>query len=116
MISKNNYPMNFLGLFIFTACISLNVGMVCAAVFEAGLGILIAEAFGITGVIFFSLSLYAIFSGKNFGFMGAFLFSGLVAMVAWGFAAWLFGFSTGLVYALCGALLFSGYIVYDTWR
>merc|ERR1719443_2320443 len=73
--NKHNFPANYYLLFLFTFCMSLSVGGICAAYYQLGLGKLIAEAFAITAVIFVALSLYTVISGKDFSWMGSFLFA-----------------------------------------
>merc|ERR1712224_504809 len=96
---------------------SLSVGGICAAYYQLGLGILIAEAFAITAVIFFGLTGYVIFSGKDFSWMGSFLFAALVGLCfASVVAIFVPALRNNIVFPLIGALIFSGYIVYDTHR
>merc|ERR1719476_77040 len=90
--------------------------MICALYCEVGLGFQIAEAAGLTALIFISLSLYTVMSGRDFSFMGGFLFAGLMILVAAGLVEWIFGLDFGIVYPVCGAILFCGYIVYDTYK
>lgn len=115
--AKNHYPANYLLLFAFTVLMALDVGLVCAAYTEAGLGLLILQAFGLTAIIFSSLTAYTCMSKRDFSFMGGFLYAGLMVMLVAGFAGFLFpSLVHNLVYSTCGALLFCGYIVYDTFR
>eukprot|EP00931_Biecheleriopsis_adriatica_P086882 TRINITY_DN61440_c0_g1_i1.p1 TRINITY_DN61440_c0_g1~~TRINITY_DN61440_c0_g1_i1.p1 ORF type:complete len:287 (+),score=65.21 TRINITY_DN61440_c0_g1_i1:78-863(+) len=116
-VFKNNYPCNFYLLATFTLLMASNVGLVCAAFYEAGLGMLIFQAFGLTAVIFVTLSVYALTSKQDFSFMGSFLGAGLMVLIFAGFLGIFWpGLVNNLVYSTCGALLFAGYIVYDTYR
>lgn len=76
---------------------------------------LIMMAFGSTAVIFLGLSGYALSSKKDFSFMGAFLFAGLIVAILAMIGAWLFSL-TGLSLAVSAivVLLMAGYILYDT--
>merc|ERR1719414_1764744 len=56
---KQSYPMNYALLLIFTLGISLNLGMVCAALVVEGMAPLILQAIGLTAAIFVALSAYA---------------------------------------------------------
>ncbi|MCP4698940.1 MAG: Bax inhibitor-1/YccA family protein [Gammaproteobacteria bacterium] len=80
-------------------------------------GQLIMAAFGSTAVIFLSLSGYALTTRKDFSFMGAFLFVGLLVAVFGILAAWLFSIP-GLQLAISAVivLLMAGYMLYDTSR
>ena len=78
---------------------------------------IVMTAMGGTGVIFLSLSGYALTTRRDFSFMGGFLFVGLmVALVA--MVANIFLAIPALSLALSAAIimLFSGFILYDTGR
>lgn len=115
--AKNEYPMNFFLLFIFTLFMAVDIGAVCAVYAQAGKGGVILEAFGLTAFLFFTLSAYTIISGKNFGFMGAYLFAGLLTCLFASFLSFFIpGIAGNIVYCVFGVLVFCGYIVYDTWK
>lgn len=78
---------------------------------------LVAQALGGTAVIFLSLSGYALVTGKNFNFLGGFLFTGLiVAIIA--MIANIFLQIPALSLAISSAviLIMSGFILFDTSR
>lgn len=77
----------------------------------------VAMAFGGTAVIFGGLSLYALTTRRDFSFMGGFLFTGLLVLLAASIAnlflsipALSLGLSAGII------MLFSGFILFDTSR
>ena len=78
---------------------------------------IVAQALGGTALIFLSLSGYALTSGKNFNFLGGFIFTGImvvfVAMIANMFLQ-IPAFSLAISSAVI--LLMSGFILYDTSR
>jgi modulator of FtsH protease len=78
---------------------------------------IVAQALGGTALIFLSLSGYALTSGKNFNFLGGFIFTGMmvviVAMIANIFLQ-IPAFSLAISSAVI--LLMSGFILYDTGR
>ncbi|NQV70220.1 MAG: Bax inhibitor-1/YccA family protein [Pseudohongiella sp.] len=78
---------------------------------------LVAQALGGTALIFLSLSGYALTTGKNFNFLGGFIFTGmmvvLVAMIANIFLQ-IPAFSLAISSAVI--LLMSGFILFDTSR
>jgi len=114
---KDVYPMNYYVLFIFTFGISLDVGFVCAVLYEAGIGELILQAFAITTSMFLILTAYTFRSGKNFSYLHGFLSMMLPALVATGFFGLFYpSLVQNLLYPVIGALTFSGYIIVDTWR
>jgi modulator of FtsH protease len=78
---------------------------------------IVAQALGGTALIFLSLSGYALTSGKNFNFLGGFIFTGMmvviVAMIANIFLQ-IPAFSLAISSAVI--LLMSGFILFDTSR
>jgi len=83
---------------------------------------LIMQALGGTALVFFALSAYVLMTGKDFSFMGGFLFVGLMvvllAMVGT-LVAGFFGVDVSGVHLAISAaivLLMSGFILYDTSR
>lgn len=78
---------------------------------------IVMGALGTTFFIFFSLSGYALTTKKDFSFIGAFLFTGLLVLFG-AMILSMFVNISGLQMAISVAavLLFSGYILYDTSR
>lgn len=114
---KNQVPMNYYLLFTFTFLMSLDVGLVCSLYAAVGLGMKVVQAFAVTGFIFGALTLYTFQSKRDFSFMEAYLFAGLLVMIAAGLLGCIFpSIVNNIVYPLLGALLFCGYIVYDTYK
>jgi len=76
---------------------------------------LVMTALGATGVIFLSLSGYALTSRKDFSFMGAFLMVGILVAFLAGIAAMFFTLpGLSLAVAAMFVLLMSGLILYQT--
>jgi len=76
---------------------------------------LVMTALGATGVIFLSLSGYALTSRKDFSFMGAFLMVGILVAFLGGIAAAFFTMpGLSLAVAAMFVLLMSGLILYQT--
>ncbi|XP_073351787.1 protein LIFEGUARD 4-like [Aegilops tauschii subsp. strangulata] len=83
------------------------------------IGKVILEAAILTTVVVFSLTAYtfwAVKRGKDFSFLGSFLFASLMMLLVFGFIQILFplGKLSHMIYGALAALIFSGYIVYDT--
>jgi len=114
--NKAVHPLNWYLLITFTILMSLSVASVCGMYAMSGRGVLILQAFGITMGTFLGLTLYALFSGKDFTWMGGMLYMGLMGMIFMSFFGWLFGFSGGILMPICGVILFIGFILYDTSR
>lgn len=114
---KDSYPANYIFLFVFTLCIGLKLGFICAVFSALGFGHLIIQAASITAVIFVGLTTYTIYSGKDFSYLGGFLYTMLWGLVITGFLAVFFpALREGLLVGFIGAATFCGYILYDTWR
>ena len=76
---------------------------------------LVMTALGATGVIFLSLSGYALTTRKDFSFMGAFLMVGILVAFLAGLAAMFFSMpGLSLAVAAMFVLLMSGLILYET--
>ena len=76
---------------------------------------LVMTALGATGVIFLSLSGYALTSRKDFSFMGAFLMVGILVAFLAGLAAMFFTMpGLSLAVSAMFVLLMSGLILYET--
>jgi modulator of FtsH protease len=112
-----NSAWGILAVFALTGFMGLTLGPVLNAYIHAFSNghQLIIMAFGSTAVIFFGLSGYALTTKKDFSFMGAFLFAGLIVALLAMVGAWLFSMP-GLALAVSAimVLLMAGYILYDT--
>ncbi len=112
-----NSAWGILAVFALTGFMGLTLGPVLNAYIHAFSNghQLIMMAFGSTAVIFFGLSGYALTTKKDFSFMGAFLFAGLIVALLAMVGAWLFSLP-GLALAVSAimVLLMAGYILYDT--
>ncbi|MGK0288795.1 MAG: modulator of FtsH protease [bacterium] len=75
----------------------------------------VVDAFTLTALIFVSLSAYAIYSKKDFSFMGGMLGVGLIIVIVAGILNIFFRSPIGsLMISGASAFLFSGFILYDT--
>ncbi|MBE3651209.1 Bax inhibitor-1 family protein [Vibrio navarrensis] len=78
---------------------------------------IIAQALGLTGMVFLGLSAYTITSKKDFSFMRNFLVAGLIIIIVAAIINIFVGSTLGqLVISSVSALVFSGFILYDTSR
>lgn len=110
-------------VFAFTALMGAGLGPTLSyyLAFPGGDAI-ITQALGGTALVFFALSGYVLATGKDFSFLGGFLFVGLMVLV-FGMlgvmVAGLFGVQVSglhLAFSAVGVFLFSGFILYDTSR
>ena len=105
-------------VFAFTGLLGFGLGPILLMYLAMANGPqIVAMALAGTGVIFLSLSGYALVSRRDFSFMGGFLFTGLIAIIALAvlnifldLPAMSLALSAGII------LLFSGYILFDTGR
>ena len=104
--------LNIIALFSFTTISGLTLGPL---LYQVGPSIA-AEAFGLTAVTFAGLSMYVVYSKKDFSFMSGFLMTGLIVLVVGGLLNMFFIQSGMMHFVMSGAsvLLFSGFILYDT--
>ncbi|MGL0929072.1 Bax inhibitor-1/YccA family protein [Vibrio vulnificus] len=78
---------------------------------------IIAQALGLTGMVFLGLSAYTITSKKDFSFMRNFLIAGLIIVIVAAIINIFVGSTLGqLVISSVSAMVFSGFILYDTSR
>ncbi|KAF5191800.1 Bax inhibitor [Thalictrum thalictroides] len=80
---------------------------------------IILEAAILTAVVVVSLTLYTFWAakrGKDFSFLGPFLFCAVIILMVFGLIQIFFplGRLGLMIYGALGALIFSGYIIYDT--
>lgn len=114
-IYRHNHPKNLIFLGLWTAAMSLSLG-VAVSFYQTAI---VLEAVVLTAAILIALTAYTFYAtakGVEFGFMGPMLFAGLWALIAWSFIQLFFspGPIARTVFSLLGALLFSAYIVFDT--
>lgn len=110
-------------VFAFTALMGASLGpMLSHYLAFPGGSSLIMQALGGTAFVFFALSGYVLVTGKDFSFMGGFLYVGLMVAIIGMigvFVAGLFGVQVSGVQLGISALivlLMSGFILYDTSR
>ncbi|KAL2455951.1 BI1-like protein [Abeliophyllum distichum] len=114
-IYQQKHPLNFVFLGLFTASLSLTVGVTCANTE----GKIVLEALILTSAVVSALTGYTFWAskkGRDFSYLGPILFTSLIVLVFTGFIQMFFPFgSTSVaIYSAIGAIIFSGYIVYDT--
>ncbi len=114
-----NSAKGLIAVFIFAGLMGGSLGPVISVytVAYTNGSAIVAQALGGTALIFLSLSGYALTTGKNFNFIGGFLFTGMiVALVA--MIANIFLQIPALSLAISSAviLLMSGFILFDTSR
>ncbi|KAL1290463.1 hypothetical protein HN51_064882 [Arachis hypogaea] len=112
---QQKHPHNYILLGLFTVSISLTVGISCANTE----GKIVLEALILTSAVVSSLTGYTFWAskkGKDFSFLGPFLFTSLFTLFLVGMMQMFFPFGPAAhaIYGGIGAMIFSGYIIYDT--
>lgn len=112
-----NSSYGILAVFALTGFMGLTLGPIIGA-YTTGFANgseLVAMAMTGTGVIFLSLSFYAITSGKDFSFMSGFLMAGIMVAFLAGLAAYFFEMpALSLTVSAAFILLMSGLILFET--
>ena len=112
-----NSSYGILAVFALTGFMGLTLGPIIGAyttAFSNG-SELIAMAMTGTGLIFLSLSFYAITSGKDFSFLSGFLTAGIIVAFLAGIAAYFFAMpALSLTVSAAFILLMSGLILFET--
>lgn len=110
-------------VFAFTGTLGFSLGPILNFYMQTAAGTqVVVTALSLTGMIFFSLSGYALMSKKDFSFMSGFLMTGLWvvigSIVLLFVGSWLGWQVSGLHLAISAAIvmLMSGFILYDTSR
>ncbi|KZV25452.1 Bax inhibitor-1 family protein [Dorcoceras hygrometricum] len=109
------HPLNYFLLGLFTLTLSFAVGLTCA--YTSGKVIL--ESAILTTVVVVSLTLYTFWAarrGKDFSFLGPFLFGAIIVILLFALIQILFplGRLSHMIYGGLASIIFCGYIVYDT--
>ena len=107
-IYRQSHPLNLVLLGLWTGTLSIGIGLVCA-VYPS---IVVLEALILTAAITLSLTAYTFWAtgqGKEFDFMGPWLFSTLVALIVVSLLGLFLPMGSGmqLLLAFVGAVLFS---------
>jgi modulator of FtsH protease len=111
-----NSSMGLVFVFALTGFMGMTLGPIISAYLSMPNGDqLVMTALGATGVIFLSLSGYALTSRKDFSFMGAFLMVGILVAFLAGLASVFFTMpALSLAVSAMFVLLMSGLILYET--
>nr|GEV41769.1 BI1-like protein [Tanacetum cinerariifolium] len=114
-VYQQKHPLNLVFLGLFTASLSLTVGVTCANTD----GKIVLEALILTSAVVTSLTAYTFWAskkGKDFSFLGPILFTSLVILLVTSFMQMVFplGPTSNAIIGGFGAVIFSGYIIYDT--
>jgi len=114
-IAKNKTPLNLILLFAFTFMSGFTLAPTLAMFIAANMGYVIGEAFGLTAIAFFGLTVFAMNTKRDFTTIGKILFISLIVLIVAGILnIFLHLPMLQLLIASVGAILFSFFILYDT--
>jgi len=114
-IAKNKTPLNLILLFAFTFMSGFTLSPTLAMFIAANMGYVIGEAFGLTAIAFFGLTIFAMNTKRDFTTIGKILFISLIVLIVAGILnIFLHLPMLQLLIASIGAILFSFFILYDT--
>ena len=114
--SAREYPKNIILTFLFTFVMGVAIapGMYLA---ERAVPGVVVQAGLLTFAAFGALSLYAVFSRRDFSAWGAFFIVGLIVLLVASLLNIFFqSAAVGLFLSAIGVFVFSGLLVFDTWR
>lgn len=108
-------PLGWAVLMAFVACSGATLAPVLIHYSKyAGQGT-VAAALGLTGGIFLTLTAYVRYSGKDFSYLGGFLWMATIGLIITGIALMFFPSANVSYWKACiGALIFCGWILFDT--
>ncbi|CAI5470559.1 unnamed protein product [Closterium sp. Yama58-4] len=113
VIYRSRHPLNLALLAIWTASMSMTVGLICSMYS----GPIVVEALGLTASVVLGLTAYtyyAVKKGQEFSYLGPMLYVSLWLLLGWSFIQIFWGLGSEFALALVGALIFALFIVYDT--
>ncbi|EEV88018.1 Modulator of FtsH protease YccA [Cardiobacterium hominis] len=115
VVANRNNGAGIVLLFALTGFLGFSISNILTALMGQGMGAIIVKALVGTAILFLGLSAYVLFTGTNFTFLGAFLYTGLMVAFLAGIGAWIFNMSALSVASAAAFLLISsGYVLYDT--
>lgn len=112
---NRNSGLGVILLFALTGFLGFYISYALNVYVSLGMGSVVVKALIGSAIIFFGLSAYVLMSGKNFTFLGGFLFVGVLVAFLAGLGAMFFSMpALSVVVSAAFLLIFSGYVLYDT--
>lgn len=113
--ANRNSGLGIVFLFALTGLLGFYISHALNVYVSLGMGSVVVKALVGSAIIFFGLSAYVLMSGKNFTFLGGFLFVGVLVAFLAGLGAMFFSMpALSVVVSAAFLLIFSGYVLYDT--
>jgi len=115
MFAKNKTPLNLVLLFAFTFMTGFTLSPTLAMFITANMGYVIGEAFILTALAFFGLTIFAMNTKRDFTTIGKILFITLLVIIGAGILNIFLKLPLlQLIIASVSAIVFSFFILYDT--
>ena len=115
MFIRMSGPFGWAFLFAFVTVEGLVIGPIITAYAAISGPFTVGYAVGLTALIFLGLTAYVRISGKNFSYLGGFLWMATLGLLITGIVLMFFpGPTAHYIYSWVGAALFSLWILYDT--
>lgn len=115
--ANRNNGLGIILLFAFTGFLGFSLSHVLNLYVAYGAGNVVVKALLGTAVIFFALSAYILKTGKNFNFLGGFLFVALMVALLAALGALVFKMTAlSVVVSAAFLIIFSAYVLFDTSR
>ncbi|HEV2472275.1 MAG TPA: Bax inhibitor-1 family protein [Chthonomonadales bacterium] len=112
--SRRTTGLNTALLYLFAAVQGAIFGPILMMLSQTAPGVA-PEAAMLTMIVFGGLTLYAMQSGRDFSYMGGFLFIAVIGLVVAGLLLLFFHWPLlYMAYTVGGVLIFSGFVLYDT--
>ncbi len=113
---KSHSPLKTALLYVFATACGVMIAPMLSFFMDAGMGMSIVFAFGITSTVFFGLTVYVLATGKDFTGLGKYLFAGLILAIGLLLLNIFVPFPDGLSRLIMAGILilFVGYTLYDT--
>lgn len=107
-------PLGAIAFGAWAVLMALLIAPIVLFINETGGAAIITQASALTAIVFGGLTLFVLYTGKDFSWMRGLLFMVFLGLVAISLLGWLMGFSLGLWFSGAIVLLYSGYILYHT--
>ncbi|MFH0939002.1 MAG: Bax inhibitor-1 family protein [Planctomycetota bacterium] len=115
MFLRLSGPFGWLFLMAFVSITGLTLAPVLIIYQQISGNGTIAMALGLTATTFLSLSAYVRYSGKDFSYLGGFLWMATIGLIITGLLLWIWPSQNVSYWQACiGALIFCGWILFDT--
>lgn len=97
-----------------TVLMALLIAPIVLLVNATGGAAIITQASALTAIVFGGLTLFVLYTGKDFSWIRGILFAAVLGLLVVSLMGWIMGFSMGLWLSGAVVLIYCGYILYHT--